>query len=251
MSKISITYLIEQYEKKCGKFSVEHDKDTNETYIYTERFFSEPIYTDKKEFADFSDKIKDLFKVTFSDPTMMEKYEDGEVYTEQEYESMIPKMSFRYSHGHPFIAFIATENNTDKVVGYHGMNSCFDDKGHGISNTAQVAYIFNKKLYPQKYVGYENTGALILGYAKELAENKVYVNQSFDKEIEKYIGGTVFTTLSATARTDNGASIAILKNLGFNQEPEVINNRYEFKLNYNDILTDVSLSGTGVITEIY
>lgn len=239
-SKASIAV---EYEKKCGKFSVERDKDDGRTYIYTERFTAEPLYTDKTRFEDFPTKIKDLFVATFADSRVMEKFAIGAVRTEQEFEGTVKLQSLRSSHNYPFSAFLVTDNATDVVVGYEVI-------GNGSkSNTGEAAYLFNKDYHrsgAKKYVGYENVGALILGHGAELYKNNAVVNQVYSEETKRFTGGTTFTTVSATARLDNIGSVKILESLGFSEVGRTNkygHDRHEFELNYRDISTDIELQG--------
>jgi hypothetical protein len=108
------------------------------------------------------------------------------------------------------------------------------------NSTGEVAYLFNKNYHKSettKYVGYENVGALIWGYGASLYAKKDCVNQVYDSKEEKFVGGLPFTSLSATSRTDNIASVRILEKLGFGKG-EITNkfghDRYEFELKYEE-----------------
>lgn len=237
--------IVADYEKKCGRFEVQHDKSENTTYIYTERFIAESLHTDKTLFNEFPDKIKDLFTNTFAEPNVMTKFATGAVKTQQEFEGIVRLQSSRSSAGYPFSGFIVTEQETEKVLGYEVI-------GNGSKlNTGQVAYLYNHRYHnsdKKKHVGYENVGALILGYGVELFQNNVCVNQTYDEKEKKFTGGSTFTTIEATARIDNIGSLKILENLGFSEVGKTTkygHDRHEFELRYEDIL----LNGASDTTE--
>ncbi|MEX7539420.1 hypothetical protein SGI37_20600, partial [Providencia rettgeri] len=75
--------------------------------------------------------------------------------------------SFLWNHGYPFATFIIMDKDNDAVVGSEVISD--GSKGH----TGEVAYSLNQEYRrsgTKKYVGYENVGALILGYGQELAK---------------------------------------------------------------------------------
>lgn len=87
-----------------------------------------------------------------------------------------------------------------------------------LKNPIATAYLFRKDYQRglgKAYVGYENVGALIWGYGEKLYNEKVLVNQLYNKESNKFEGGKIFNKVSATARVDNPGSQSILHNLGF------------------------------------
>lgn len=237
------TKIIEEYRAKCGTFSVSHDKDEGNSYIYTERFTAEPLSTDKTQFEDFSSKIKSLFGVTFADHIVMEKFATGSVKTVEGFETIVKTQSLRWCNKYPFAAFMVIDNENDAVVGYEVI-------GNGSkNNTGETAYLFNKDYHRNekyKYVGYENVGALILGYGAELYKNQAAVNQTYNEEIEKLINGSPFNTVSATSRIDNPGSVGVLEKLGFNKVEithKFGHDRHELELNYDDVFADVELQG--------
>ncbi|MFU7503392.1 MAG: hypothetical protein ACE1S7_08490, partial [Candidatus Tisiphia sp.] len=163
------------YERICGKFNVaigeENEDGILKSYIYTDRFRAESLYTTEKDFVNFSDQIKQLFNVTFADPAVMSQYATGKVSTQEEFAKRINEQSFRWNNGYPFAAFLVTDKSNDVVVGYEVIGN--GSKEH----VGEIAYLFNKEYHrgaaaAKQHVGYENVGALILGYGKELAKKQ-------------------------------------------------------------------------------
>ena len=231
-----LSKILKQYEEKCGKFTIDFDKDCK-TYIYTERFTAEPLSTDKNQFQDFPIEFQKLHECVFSDTNVMEKFATGKVKSEQEFEQTVALQSLRWSHGYPFAGFIVTETDTDTVVGYEQIGNS------NKQNTGEVAYLFStyKRSDTKKYVGLENVGALILGYGMELAKKQALVNQLYDDKSDTFTEGTVFSKAYATARTDNIGSQKILEYLGF-AKTDIVNKyghqRHEFELDYTDLSGD-------------
>ncbi|MFP3018015.1 MAG: GNAT family N-acetyltransferase [Candidatus Tisiphia sp.] len=241
------------YERICGEFDVaigEENKDgILKSYIDTNRFHAESLHTTENDFTNFSDQIKQLFNVTFADPAVMSQYATGKVNTQEEFVKRINEQSFRWNNGYPFAAFLVTDKSNDVVVGYEVIGN--GSKEH----VGEIAYLFNKKYHrdaTKQHVGYENVGALILGYGKELAKKQAYVNKTYDKESVKFVGGEIFTTVQATTLKTNTASKKILENLAFKLVGESYKHegdRYEFELQYDTAL-DVPLAGdTEVVLE--
>ncbi|WP_425360931.1 GNAT family N-acetyltransferase [Candidatus Tisiphia endosymbiont of Stenodema calcarata] len=240
------------YERICGKFDVaigeENEDGILKSYIYTDRFRAESLYTTEKDFVNFSDQIKQLFNVTFADPAVMSQYATGKVSTQEEFAKRINEQSFRWNNGYPFAAFLVTDKSNDVVVGYEVIGN--GSKEH----VGEIAYLFNKEYHrgAATHVGYENVGALILGYGKELAKKQDYVNKTYDEKSVKFVGGEIFTTVQATTLKTNTASKKILENLAFKLVGESYKyggNRYEFELHYDTVL-DAPLAGdTKVILE--
>ncbi|KAG8188246.1 hypothetical protein JTE90_018836 [Oedothorax gibbosus] len=166
----------------------------------------------------------------------MSKYATGEVHTQEKFTERIHEQSFRWNNGYPFAAFLVTDQSEDVVVGYEEIGNGSKD------HVGEIAYLFNRDYHrstTKQHAGYENVGALILGYGKELAKKQAYVNKTYDKESVKFVGGQTFTTVQATALKTNTASKKLLENLAFKRVGESYKyggDRYEFELHYDTAL---------------
>lgn len=217
--------ILERYKAKCQlkktlplsqkeglPFELSHDADLGKTYIHTERFDATPICSDKKKFEDFSAQLQELYKVTFANPVVMQKYATGKAFSVESFEGSVARQSLRTSYGYPFSAFIVTDKENDAVVGFEVIGNS-EKEGAG-----EAAYLFRKDYTRgsgKENVGYETVGALIWGYGEELYNKKALVNQVYDKASDKFAGGQVFSEVVATCRVDNIGSYKILENLGF------------------------------------
>ncbi|WP_375326635.1 GNAT family N-acetyltransferase [Candidatus Tisiphia endosymbiont of Nemotelus uliginosus] len=194
-------------------------------YIDTDRFTARSLYSEKTTYDEYSTDIQQLYKVTFNDPIVMQKFATGNTKTQEQFESMVNLQSVRWAHGYPFAAFIITDNDKDHdVVGYEVIGN--SENVH----TGELAYLFNKAYHRSetiKDVGYENVGALCLEYGQTLFNEKRLVNQVYNQDNEKFTGGTVFTKLEATVRDDNPGSQKILEKIGGRH----ITNSYKFEHN--------------------
>ncbi|MCC2647126.1 MAG: hypothetical protein K0R02_1191, partial [Rickettsiaceae bacterium] len=139
---------------------------------------------------------------------------------------------------------------------YEVIGNATDANDKFIDNTGEAAYLFNKAYHRGgekglKYVGYECSGALFLEYGERLYKGKEFVNQIFNKDKEKFEGGTVFAKIQATSRTDNPGSEHILRNLGC-KEIE-INQKFgheRFLFEKDLSLDDSSVIPDGISTEM-
>ncbi len=229
--------FIERYKEKCGTFEISSsvEDDICKIYIHTERFIAKTLFSKETKFDDFPDEIKDLYKVTFLDPIVMEKFGPGTPESVEKFEERVNLQSFRASLGYPFCGFVVLDKENDNVVGYEEIANDSE------SNPVAVAYLFSKdyqRSSGKKYVGYENVGALIYGYGVKLYNENVLVNSSYNKKSHKFEGWSIFSTVYATARTDNYASQSILTNLGFSHistTSEIYEARHMYQLNYDNI----------------
>jgi len=181
-------------------------------YIETYRFTAKSLYSPKTKFDEYSDEIQQLYKVTFCDKTVMEKFVSGVTKTQDEFVTNVNLQSLRWSYGYKFAGFIITDNSNDNVVGYEVIGNS------GISNKGEIAYLFNKDYHRTKdmqNVGYENVGALVLEYGKELYKSKQLVNQGFNHDKTALIGEEALKGVVATAKDDNLGSCRILEKTGF------------------------------------
>ena len=182
------------------------------TYIYTDRFKAQSLYSPKEKFDEFGNEIQQLYRVTFGDPEVMAKYSHGNVRTPEQFEVTVNLQSIRWNYGYPFSAFMVTDKDTDKIVGYEVIGNS------EVRNQGEMAYLFSKEYHRGenwKNVGYENIGALCLEYGKSLYDSKQFVNKSFNKTYSTFEGGEIFNGITATSRDDNIASYKILGKLGF------------------------------------
>lgn len=227
--------ILENYKEKCGAFEVSHDvsiDDVLTTYIHTERFVAETLYTSEKDFDNFPEDIKNLYRVTFADSFVMQRSYTGKTKTPYEFADIVTRQSLRALNHDPFSAFIVTNKLNDEVVGFEGITNRVS------ANQIEIFYLFrqdyqrHKGIY--KNVGYENAGALIWGHGEGLSK-QVIANQEF-------IGGEAFTGVYATTRTDNWGSIKILESLGFTQQritQKFEAPRYEYVLDYRQYLPEM------------
>jgi hypothetical protein len=247
--------ILARYHEKCGAFEVSHDigeDDIYRTYINTERFLAETIYTGQKDFVDFPEGFRDLYRLTFADQRVMNKFSDGAAKERQEFEELIEEHSLRAAHDNPFSAFIVTDKESDQVVGYEVIGN-----GPG-SNIAEVVYLFRHDYQrhkgSKKNVGYENVGALIWGHGKDLVHNRVFVNQDYDIESVQFTGGAAFTGVCATVRSDDWGSEKILGHLGFSRtgvdESSFGVSRCEYELDYSQFLPELTTEQAAAESEL-
>ncbi|WP_417904771.1 GNAT family N-acetyltransferase [Candidatus Tisiphia endosymbiont of Micropterix aruncella] len=237
------------YQQTCGTFNVtlgeEDENGVLKSYIYTERFRAESLYTTENDFANFPDKIKQLFNFMSADPVIMERSATGEVSVE-EFVERVHEQSFLWNNGYSFATFIITDESNDAVVGSEVISDGSKD------HAGEIAYSFNqeyRRSNTKKYVGYENVGALILGYGQELAKKQAYVNKTYDEQLKKFVGGEIFTTVEATTSITNIASKTILERLAFKPFGEHKDEVCKFELHYTSEM-DAPLTGnTEVVLE--
>jgi Acetyltransferase (GNAT) domain len=249
--------ILKEYEEKCGVFTLECEKDDAKTYICTERFRAESLLSREMitsgapqefEFLNLEEQIRNLFAVTFSDKDVMAKYATGNVQTKAAFVTLVKNQSLRWHHKYQFAAFIIEDQQNDhEKVGYEIIGNS-DTPGIG-----ETAYLFNKHYYKgnekagKGYVGYENVGALILGYGEHLYKKGALVNQSYNARESKFAGGKPFTKIAATARIDNIGSVKILEKLGFTEvcrTHKYGHEKHEFQLNYQDYKAEKSEIGS-------
>ena len=230
---------IEKYKNTLGEFSIENDQEDgrNVVEIHTQRFLARTLYTDKTDYQDFPREIKELYTVTFGDNDVMQKYEHGVAYSKERFAKDVTMRSSRALHNYPFNGFIVTDKNSDAVVGFETIGN------GGQEGAGEMVYLFNKKYHNNGYlsgnkhagVGYENVGALVFGYGKQLYENGAFVNA----DMQTFVGGNRFEKITASARVDNPGSIRILEKLGFEKQGRPVelhgNQRFLFEFNYGTI----------------
>ena len=227
--------ILERYKEKCGSFEVSHDVSIDDvpiTYIHTERFVAETLYTSEANFDDFSDQIRDLYRLTFADDFVMERFGTGKIKTPEEFVDVVTRQSLRALNNDPFSVFIVTNKSNDEVVGFEGIVNSVG------ANKRETFYLFRQDYQRHKgiyeNVGYENAGALIWGHGEELSKQAL--------ESQEFVARETFTGVYATARTDNWGSIKILENLGFTKRgvtEKFEAPRYEYVLDYHQYLPEM------------
>lgn len=135
-----------------------------------------------------------LFKRLFQNATVMEKYGNRQVKTDEQVSSLLKTWSCRWKQGDPFSAFtISTEKN-----GSFGVWNL----GHGnAGGEAQPAVLLQEKFWGHKVA--KDVGYAMLGYAYTTVEEGYTVE------------GAPLNTILVTASTDNTASNIGLINAGF------------------------------------
>eukprot|EP01103_Thecamoeba_quadrilineata_P018012 TRINITY_DN6640_c0_g1_i1.p1 TRINITY_DN6640_c0_g1~~TRINITY_DN6640_c0_g1_i1.p1 ORF type:complete len:240 (-),score=4.04 TRINITY_DN6640_c0_g1_i1:72-791(-) len=185
-------------------------------YIETDRFTAHSLHSSIDTFDDYSDEIKKLYEITFSNSRVMEKYKAGRTRTQEQFQDLVNDQSRRWEHAYPFGGFIVTNNDTDEIVGYEIIGNGRNENTP-INNTGEMCYLFNPSYHRSdviKDVGYENIGALSLEYGQFLFQRQELVNQDYNYKNDKYEDGSVFTKLLATVRDDNVSSKRILEKIG-------------------------------------
>ena len=206
-------------------------------HIETERFIASSLYSSKKTYDEYSENIQQLYKLTFADPIVMEKFVIGTARTPEpfQFQGLVNSQSMRWEKGYPFAAFMVTDKETDTVVGYEVIGNT------GIDNTGELVYLFNKHYHRSETiqnVGYENVGALCLVYGESLFKAKKKVNQTYNEEKQKFDYGSEFIKLQATARDDNLASKRILEKIGckyIKDDFKFEHNNHVFEREYTEI----------------
>ncbi|MFU7503137.1 MAG: hypothetical protein ACE1S7_07100 [Candidatus Tisiphia sp.] len=88
-----------------------------------------------------------------------------------------------------------------------------------------------------------------MGYGQELAKKQAYVNQTYDEQLEKFVGGEIFTTVETITSESNIVSKTILKRLAFKPLDGYKDEVCKFELHYTSEM-DVPLTGdTEVVLE--
>ena len=230
--------ILNEYKEKCGSFHISEelalDDNHKTTYIYSDRFIAETLYSKEKQYAYFSDDLQELYKETFANPSVMTLYAAGIAKAPEEFEKIVNDQSLRALYHYPFSAFIVYEKEFHKPIGYQVIGNSVK------TNAGEIAGLLSKDFQnssTKKHCGFENAGALVWGYGNSLFKKKVFVNKIFNDKEKKFEGGQPFTTIYATARLNNIGSYRILQNLGF-RENKISNihgnNRYEYELGFND-----------------
>lgn len=135
----------------------------------------------------------------------MEKYKYGHCWSENELHSCFDSWIACWKENDPFSSLAVFKKETNEFIGHITLEK--DIK----PGYADLGYVFDSKYWGK-------------GYAKEAVTSVVY---DYSPELVKRnytISGKTFSTLTATARLDNPASIKILESIGM--EPKYKKNKF-------------------------
>jgi hypothetical protein len=186
--------------------------EINFTEIETMRFTLISIFTDKTNYKDYPDDIKQLYDDAFSDPKC---FCTRTPYLITNYEEKINTISNKTKYSYPFTGFIVKLKENGSLVGFTSLEDT-NEKGstEGIMIIARQ-YHRNQNW---KYVGYEIAGAMNLFYAKFLSDElNARVNCNFDENSKQFIDGEKFYRIILASQFDNIPSQKLNKKMGFNE----------------------------------
>lgn len=173
--------------RKSSNISFELDDQSHELSVSltTERLHLEsakPNYQDQ------------YFNVLSSAETMV-KFGDGNPWDQTKVNARLTIWTDRWKKNDPFSSLAVFRNDDDQFIGHVVL-------GHGDEpGQSEMAYAFAKPVWGNGY-GKEAVSAVVKEYAPEL------VSRGYE------VDGKPFTSITATARIDNDASVKILKNAG-------------------------------------
>lgn len=204
-----------------------NDKNQLTVSIQTERLSLQSVTAN-----DFT-----YYSQLFSDAENMAKFCYGNPWDAvNELKPYIDTWIKRWHHNDPFSAFTVSKQDTDEFIGHIVLDP--DEKpGH-----AEIGYAFDKKNWGKGY-GKESVKAVVHEYAPELVNRHYKVN------------GKDFTSIIATARPDNEASVKILQAAGMKivrEELKFNHNRYFFFLSTAELMSSPreSLANIGSGTDL-
>lgn len=142
----------------------------------------------------------------------MAMFADGQAWATEKTRQRVSTWVSRWHQNIPFSSLAVTKNDSDDFIG-HVVLGYGDDPG-----CSELAYVFDKKYWGHGY-GKESVKTVVKEYAPELVKRNYKVE------------GNEFTSVVATARSDNDASIKILEATGMKCVKEDIkfgHNRHTF-----------------------
>lgn len=142
----------------------------------------------------------------YGDAEVMEKYGNGIPLNKEQVEARVLMWLKRWQNRDPFGAYAVIDKNTNHFIGVIVV-------GHSTPGEAEVAYLFHRRFWGQKY-GSEAVDAILQSLVPRLMLRNYKLE---DKPLKKIV---------ATVRPDNPASEKILTNVGFKKEGEI------FKFNH-------------------
>ncbi|MBA3660592.1 MAG: GNAT family N-acetyltransferase [Gammaproteobacteria bacterium] len=163
------------------------NKTTGELHVNleTERLYIESVTT--AYLYDYANLL--------GNPDVMTKFGDGKAWDFDYTKNRVGTWVERWNANDPFSSLSISKNDDDNFIG-HVVLGYGDEPGQ-----AEIAYVFDKSTWGHGY-GKEAVSAVVNEYAPEL------IRQDYQ------VKGKDFTSITATARPDNEASVRILKSVG-------------------------------------
>ena len=240
--------LLVKYNELFTPFSIEYDETDNglEAYIYTERFLIKSFTSNNQTFEQIEPIFKRLYNVTYNDQIVAKPY--GGTKTVEEFTNRVNNYTRDWKHKYTFSGFAITDKDEEQAVGIEAICNSKSSIPENF-NTSDLSYIFNKYYHKSSIiqnVGYECVGALVLGHGYEQYKAGSLINQLYDTNEGKYLGGTRFYKIKCTAHFQNIGSSRILDKLGFEKTGnyKLVGEKqeiwYEYKKDYeNDDLPTI------------
>lgn len=171
-----------------------NDSDELSVTIDTERLHMRSVQAKEDDYASYA--------ALYGDPDVVCKYATGETKTREDIETRIKSVWVqRWHQQDPYSGLAIFKRDSDEFIGHVSL-------GHGDDpGQSELAYLFMKDHWRKGY-GTEAITAVVKEYAPATVE-KGYTLEG--KTLEK---------ITATARTDNTASVKILEKLGMKKVHE-------------------------------
>ncbi len=194
-----------------SEINFEYDKDNHLTVI---------IGTERLDMCSVATSDLDNYKHLLGKAENMVKYTYGKPYDAQKTQECVDTWAKRWEQDNPFSSFVVSKNDTEEFIGTVVL-------GHTQRpGSSELAYIFDHKFWGQGY-GKESVVAIVKEYAPALVKK------------DYRILGNTFTSIEATTRPDNEASVKVLEAAGMrkiSEHEKFGHNRYNFFVTLDELM---------------
>lgn len=190
-------------------FETDDETGTLSVSVATERLYLQSATPENKA----------QYGAMLGDAETMVKFGDGNPWDDAKVNLRLGLWTERWKKNDPFSSLAVFKSDDDKFIGHVVL-------GHGDEpGQSEMAYVFAKSFWSHGF-GKEAVTAVVKEYAPELVARNYHLE------------GKPFTSITATARTDNEASVKILAHAGMKSISQSVmygNNRHTFFIATSEI----------------